>query len=140
MPKIIETASAAHSFKTLMTAVKAAGLVETLSGRGPFTLFAPNDEAFAKLPKSSVDDLLEDIPRLKQLLTYHIVPGKVTASEVMKYPSAETLEGQHLGLISNNGIKVNEAKVIRADIKCDNGVIHMIDTVLTLPTAKSTTP
>jgi uncharacterized surface protein with fasciclin (FAS1) repeats len=140
MPKIIETASAANSFKTLMTAVKAAGLVETLSGPGPFTVFAPSDEAFAKLPKSSVDDLLEDIPKLKQLLTYHIVPGKVTASEVMRHPSAETLEGQNLSLISNNGIKVNEAKVIRADIRCNNGVIHMIDTVLTLPTANSTTP
>ena len=139
MPKIIETASAANSFKTLVTAVKAAGLVDTLSGRGPFTVFAPNDEAFAKLPKSSVDALLKDIPKLKQLLAYHVVPGKVTASEVMRHPSAETLEGQNLSLISNNGIKVNEAKVIRADIKCDNGVIHMIDTVLTLPTAKTTT-
>ena len=140
MSKIIETAIAVNSLKTLVTAVKAAGLVDTLSGRGPFTVFAPNDEAFAKLPKSSVDDLLEDIPKLKQLLTYHVVPGKVTASEVVRNPSAKTLEGQNLGLISNNGIKVNEAKVIRADIKCDNGVIHMIDTVLTLPTAKSTTP
>ena len=134
MPKIIETASAVNSFKTLMTAVKAAGLVEILSGRGPFTVFAPNDEAFAKLPKSSVDALLEDIPKLKQLLAYHVVPGKVTAAEVQKHPSAQTLEGQNLGLISNNGIKVNEAKVVRADIRCDNGVIHMIDTVLTLPT------
>jgi uncharacterized surface protein with fasciclin (FAS1) repeats len=140
MPKIIETASAVNSFKTLVTAVKAAGLVETLSGRGPFTVFAPNDEAFAKLPKSAVDDLLNDIPRLKQLLAYHVVPGKVTASEIIKHPSTKTLEGQNIGLISNNGIKVNEAKVIRADIKCDNGVIHMIDTVLTLPIAESTTP
>ena len=140
MSKIIETAIAVKSLKTLVTAVKAAGLVDTLSGRGPFTVFAPNDEAFAKLPKSSVDDLLEDIPKLKQLLTYHVVPGKVTAAEVVRNPSAKTLEGQNLGLISNNGIKVNEAKVIRADIKCDNGVIHMIDTVLTLPIAKSTTP
>ncbi|HEX9001496.1 MAG TPA: fasciclin domain-containing protein [Blastocatellia bacterium] len=138
MPNIIETATAANSFKTLITAVKAAGLVETLTGTGPFTVFAPNDEAFAKLPQGTVEELLKNIPKLKRVLSYHVVAGKMMASEVSKLPSAKTLEGQSVGIASNNGVKVNDAKLIKADITCDNGVIHVIDTVLTLPTAKST--
>lgn len=138
MPNIIETATAANSFKTLITAVKAAGLVETLTGTGPFTVFAPNDEAFAKLPQGTVEELLKNIPKLKRVLSYHVVVGKMMASEVSKLPSAKTLEGQSVGIASNNGVKVNDAKLIKADITCDNGVIHVIDTVLTLPTAKST--
>jgi len=138
MSNIIETAIAAKSFNTLVTAVKAAGLVETLSGTGPFTVFAPNDEAFAKLPKGTVEALLKDIPKLKRVLTYHVVAGNVPAAEASKLTSAKTLEGQSVGITSNNGVKVNDAKVIKADITCDNGVIHVIDTVLTLPVAKST--
>lgn len=139
MPNIIETAVATGSFKTFVTAVKAAGLVETLSGTGPFTVFAPNDEAFAKLPQGMVEALLKDIPKLKQLLTYHVVAGKVMAADVAQHSSSQTVEGQSLSLDSKNGIKVNDAKVVKADVACSNGVIHVIDSVLTLPTAKSTT-
>ena len=138
MKKIIETAIANGSFNTLVTAVKAAGLAETLSGPGPFTFFVPNDEAFAKLPKSAVEGLLKDIPKLKKLLAYHVVAGKALAADVMKLSSAKTVHGRDVTITSNKGIKVNDAKVIKIDIACDNGVIHVIDTVLTLPTAKST--
>lgn len=138
MSNIIETAIASNSFKTLVAAIKAAGLVETLSEKGPFTVFAPNDEAFAKLPQGAVDALLKDIPKLKRVLTYHVVAGKVMAAEVSKLPTAKTLEGQNVGIANKNGVKVNDANVIKADIACDNGVIHVIDTVLTLPMAKST--
>lgn len=138
MPNIIETAIAANSFKTLVTAVKAAHLVEAFSGPGPFTVFAPNDEAFAKLPQGTVETLLKDAPKLKRLLNYHVVAGKIMAAEVAKLPKVQSLEGQNLGIASNNGVKVNDAKVIKSDIACDNGVIHVIDTVLTMPAAKST--
>jgi uncharacterized surface protein with fasciclin (FAS1) repeats len=139
MSNIIETASAHGACKTLVTAVEAAGLVETLSEPGPFTVFAPNDEAFAKLPQGTVEALLKDIPKLKQLLSYHVVADKMMASEVSKRASAKTLEGQNVGIATNNGVKINDAKVIQSDIACDNGVIHVIDTVLTLPGAKSAT-
>jgi uncharacterized surface protein with fasciclin (FAS1) repeats len=138
MKKILETAIANGSFKTLVTAVKAAGLAETLSRPGPFTVFAPNDEAFAKLPKGVVERLLQDIPKLRRLLAYHVVAGKSLAADVMKLSSAKTVHGQNVAITSNKGIKVNDARVIKIDIACDNGVIHVIDTVLTLPTAKST--
>lgn len=138
MPNIIETAIAANTFKTLVTAIKTAGMVETLSGPGPFTVFAPNDDAFAKLPKADVEDLLKNVNKLKRVLSYHVVAGKTLAADVLKLPSAKTLEGQSVGIASNKGIKVNNASVIKTDIICDNGVIHIIDTVLTLPTAKST--
>lgn len=137
MPNIIETAVANGSFKTFVTAVKAAGLAETLSGTGPFTVFAPNDEAFAKLPQGTVEALLKDVPKLKQLLTYHVVAGKMMAADVSQHPSSKTVEGQSLSLDSKNGIKVNDAKVIKADVACNNGVIHFIDSVLALPTTKS---
>ncbi len=137
MPNIIETAIAANSFNTLVNAIKAAGLVEAFSEPGPFTVFAPNDEAFAKLPKGTVETLLKDAPKLKRLLNYHVVAGKKMAADVAKLPNAQSLEGQNLGIASNNGVKVNDAKVIKTDIVCDNGVIHVIDTVLTLPAAKS---
>lgn len=138
MPNIIETATAANSFKTLITALKAAGLAETLSGPGPFTVFAPNDEAFAKLPKADVEELLKDTPKLKRVLSYHVVAGKMMGVDVAKVATAQTLEGKNLGIATNKGIKVNDAKVIKADITCDNGVIHVIDAVLSLPAAKST--
>jgi uncharacterized surface protein with fasciclin (FAS1) repeats len=138
MSNIVETAIAANSFKTLITAVKAAGLVTTLSGPGPFTVFAPSDEAFAKLPKAAVDELLKNIPKLKRVLNYHIVAGKEMAADVKKLSSVKTLEGQSVDIASHKGIKVNDAKVIKTDIICDNGVIHVIDAVLTLPKVKST--
>jgi uncharacterized surface protein with fasciclin (FAS1) repeats len=137
MSKIIETAIADGSFTTLVTAVKAAGLVETLSGAGPFTVFAPNDEAFAKLPKGTVEGWMQDVAKLKQLLTYHVVAGKVTGAQAAQQPSTRTMEGQNLTLSAKSGVKVNDSKMIKADIVCDNGIIHVLDTVLTLPAAKS---
>ncbi len=134
MKKIIETAIADGSFNTLVRAVKAAGLVETLAKPGPFTVFAPNDEAFANLPKGTLDELLEDIPKLRRLLAYHVVVGKALAADVKKLSSARTVHGQKVVITSNMGIKVNDAKVIKVDIACDNGVIHVIDTVLSLAT------
>jgi uncharacterized surface protein with fasciclin (FAS1) repeats len=136
MEKIIKTAVANGSLKTLVTAIKAAGLVETLSSPGPFTVFAPNDEAFAKLPKGAVEDLLKDIPKLRRLLAYHVAPGKALAADVMKLSSAKTVHGQKVTITSDNGIKVNGARVIKTDIAFNNGVIHVIDTVLTLSTVK----
>ncbi|MEP7341092.1 MAG: fasciclin domain-containing protein [Acidobacteriota bacterium] len=138
MPNIVETATASDSFKTLITAVKAADLVEMLSGPGPFTFFAPNDEAFAKLPGAAIEELLKNTSRLKRVLSYHIVAGKMMGADVAKIGTAKTLEGQSVGIASNNGVKINDAKVIETDIACDNGVIHVLDTVLTLPTVKST--
>lgn len=137
MSNIIETASVANSFTTLVTAVKAVGLVEALAERGPFTVFAPNDEAFAKLPEGALEELLKDIAKLKQLLTYHVVEDRLLFADVMKLASVQTLQGQRLGIATNNGVKVNHAKVIQTDIVCDNGVIHVLDAVLTLPTMKS---
>lgn len=137
MKKIIETAIADGTFKTLISAVNAAGLTERFSGPGPFTFFAPNDEAFAKLPKGTLEAMLKDIPKLKQVLNYHALAGKVGAIDVKKLTTAKTLQGQDVAVTSNNGVKVNDAKVIQTDIACENGVIHVIDTVLTLPTAKS---
>jgi uncharacterized surface protein with fasciclin (FAS1) repeats len=136
MEKIIKTAIADGSLKTLVTAIKVAGLAETLSRPGPFTVFAPNDEAFAKLPKGAVEELLKDIPKLRRLLAYHVAPGKALAADVMKLSSAKTVHGQKVTITSDNGIKVNGARVIKTDIAFNNGVIHVIDTVLTLSTVK----
>ena len=130
MTNLVETAIAAGSFNTLVAAVKAAGLVETLSGPGPFTVFAPTDEAFAKLPAGTVEGLLKDIPRLKQVLTYHVVAGKVLAADVIKLASAKTIQGQSVTIATINGVKVDGANVITTDIECDNGVIHVIDSVI----------
>lgn len=130
MADIVETAINAGSFNTLVAAVKAAGLVETLKGAGPFTVFAPSDEAFAKLPEGTVDGLLKDIPKLKQILTYHVVSGKVMAADVVKLKSAKTVEGSEVKIDAANGVKINNSKVTTADVIADNGVIHIIDTVL----------
>jgi uncharacterized surface protein with fasciclin (FAS1) repeats len=130
MADIVDTAVAAGSFTTLVTAVKAAGLVDTLKSKGPFTVFAPNDDAFAKLPKGTVEGLLKDIPKLKAVLTYHVVAGKVMAADVVKLKSAKTVEGQEVKIDASNGVKINDATVIKADILTDNGVIHVIDKVL----------
>ena len=130
MSNIVEVAVAAGSFKTLVAAVTAANLAETLSGVGPFTVFAPTDEAFAKLPAGTVESLLNDIPKLTKILTYHVVSGKVMAADVVKLTSAKTVEGSEVKIDASNGVKINGASVIQADIDASNGVIHVIDTVM----------
>jgi uncharacterized surface protein with fasciclin (FAS1) repeats len=128
---IVETAVAAGSFNTLVAAVKAAGLVDTLSGPGPFTVFAPTDEAFAKLPAGTIDALLKDIPKLKAILTYHVVSGKVLAADVVKLSSAKTVNGQSVAIkVEGGSVMVDNAKVVKTDILCTNGVIHVIDAVI----------
>jgi uncharacterized surface protein with fasciclin (FAS1) repeats len=129
---IVEVAVGADNFKTLVAAVKAAGLVETLQGEGPFTVFAPTDEAFAKLPAGTVESLLkpENREKLAGILKYHVVPGKVMAADV-KTMEAKTAQGQKLKLaVSSSGVTVDNAKVIKTDIVAENGVIHVIDTVI----------
>jgi uncharacterized surface protein with fasciclin (FAS1) repeats len=130
MADIVDTAVKAGSFSTLVAAIKAAKLVDTLKGAGPFTVFAPTDEAFAKLPDGTVDALLKDIPKLKKILTYHVVSGKVMAADVVKLKSAKTIEGSDVKIDSSSGVKVNDATVSTPDVDADNGVIHIIDTVL----------
>ena len=127
---IVDTAIAAGSFKTLVTAVQAAGLVETLKGEGPFTVFAPTDEAFAKLPAGTLDALLKDKAKLQAVLTYHVVSGRVMASDVTKLNSAKTVQGQSLAINTSKGVKVGTANVVKTDVLASNGVIHVIDTVL----------
>lgn len=130
---IVDTAVAAGSFKTLAAALQAAGLVDTLKGKGPFTVFAPTDEAFAKLPAGTVENLLkpENKEKLVAILTYHVVPGRELASQVTKINSAKTVNGQSVAISANAGtVMVDDAKVIKADIRCTNGVIHVIDSVL----------
>lgn len=127
---IVDTAVAAGSFNTLVKAVQAAGLVETLKGAGPFTVFAPTDEAFAKLPAGTLEALLKDKAKLQAVLTYHVVPGKVMAADVAGVKSAKTVQGQSLAIDTANGVKVGNAKVVKTDIVASNGVIHVIDTVL----------
>lgn len=126
---IVDTAVAAGNFKTLATALTAAGLVDTLKGPGPFTVFAPTDEAFAKVPKADLDALLKDKAKLTAVLTYHVVPGKVMAADV-KAGKVKTVQGSELTLSTMGGVKVDNANVIATDIVADNGVIHVIDSVL----------
>ena len=126
---IVDTAVAAGNFKTLVTAVKAAGLVETLKSKGPFTVFAPTDEAFAKIPKAKLDALLKDKAKLTAVLTYHVVPGIVMAKDV-KAGKVKTVQGSKLTVRTKGGVMVDKAKVIKTDIVADNGVIHVIDTVI----------
>ncbi len=130
---IVDTAVAAGSFTTLVAAVKAAGLVETLKGEGPFTVFAPTDEAFAKLPPGTVEALLADKDKLTRVLTYHVVAGKVMAKDVAGMTSATTVQGGALAIDTSAGVKVGGATVITADVEASNGVIHVIDTVLLPP-------
>ena len=126
---IVDTAVAAGSFKTLATALGAAGLVDTLKGKGPFTVFAPTDEAFAKIPKADLDALLKDKAKLTAVLTYHVVPGKVMAADV-KAGKVKTVQGSELTVSTMGGVKVDNAHVVQTDIVADNGVIHVIDSVL----------
>jgi uncharacterized surface protein with fasciclin (FAS1) repeats len=128
---IVDTAVAAGSFKTLVTAVKAAGLVETLKGEGPFTVFAPTDEAFAKIPKAKLEALLQDKKALTSVLTYHVVSGKVMAADVVKLKSAKTVQGSDAKIkVKGDKVMIDNATVIKTDIVCSNGVIHVIDAVL----------
>ena len=130
---IVETAVDAGSFGTLVAAVQAAGLVDTLNGEGPFTVFAPTDEAFAKLPAGTVEDLLkpENKDKLTAILTYHVVPGKVMSADLAgKETMAKTVQGSEVDINATNGVMVDEATVVTADVEASNGVIHVIDAVL----------
>jgi len=130
---IVDTAVSAGNFKTLTTALKAAGLVETLKGKGPFTVFAPTDGAFAKLPAGTVDSLLkpENKQKLTAILTYHVVAGNIKAADVVKLTSAKTLNGESVTIKTAGGmVMINDATVVKADITATNGTIHVIDTVL----------
>ncbi len=135
MVDIIDTAVAAGTFKTLAAALTAAGLVQTLKSDGPFTVFAPTDDAFAKLPKGTVEGLLKDIPKLTAILKYHVVNGAVKAAEVTVHKNITTLQGQDVKIDAakwhlHKNVKVNGANIIKTDIEADNGVIHVIDNVL----------
>jgi uncharacterized surface protein with fasciclin (FAS1) repeats len=126
---IVDTAVAAGNFKTLATALQAAGLVDTLKGKGPFTVFAPTDEAFAKVPKDQLDALLKDKAALTKVLTYHVVPGKVMAKDV-KPGKVKTVQGSEFTVSTDKGVMVDGAKVVKTDIKASNGVIHVLDSVI----------
>jgi uncharacterized surface protein with fasciclin (FAS1) repeats len=139
MQDIVDTAAQAGTFSTLVAAVKAAGLVQTLKSPGPFTVFAPTDEAFAALPKGTVESLLKDVPKLTSVLTYHVVSGRVAAADVIKMTSsgpaeAKTVQGQSVTLktqgILSKSVHVNDAKVVKADVEATNGIIHVIDKVI----------
>jgi len=130
MPDIVDIAVGAGSFETLVTAVKAAGLVETLKSPGPFTVFAPNDDAFAKLPPGTIQTLLQNIPQLTRILKYHVVSGKLTKADLEKLDSVTSVEGSPIRLDTSEGFEVKNATVLAADIEADNGVIHVIDNVI----------
>jgi uncharacterized surface protein with fasciclin (FAS1) repeats len=127
---VVENAIEAGSFKTLATALQAAGLIDTLKGTGPFTVFAPTDEAFAKLPAGTLEALLKDKAKLTAVLTYHVVPGKLMAMDVVKLTEAKTVQGQSIKIGTVGGVKVDNANVVKTDIVASNGVIHVIDTVI----------
>jgi transforming growth factor-beta-induced protein len=132
---IVEVASSNPDFSTLVTAIKAAGLVETLSGEGPFTVFAPTNAAFDKLPAGTLDSLIADPAKLKAILTYHVVAGDVKAADVVKLTSAKTVNGGEVKIaVDGSNVKVNDASVTKTDIMTSNGTIHVIDTVLLPPT------
>lgn len=127
---IVDTAVEAGTFETLVAAVSAAGLVDTLKGDGPFTVFAPTDEAFAALPEGTVEALLEDIPTLTAILTYHVVPGKVMSTDLSDGMTATTVQGGDLTVDLSDGVKINDASVVAADVETSNGVIHVINQVI----------
>lgn len=127
---IVDTAVEAGTFETLVAAVSAAGLVDTLKGDGPFTVFAPTDEAFAALPEGTVEALLEDIPALTAILTYHVVPGKVMSTDLSDGMTATTVQGGDITIDLSDGVKINSASVVAADVETSNGVIHVIDQVI----------
>lgn len=127
---IVDTAIAAGNFKTLAKLLTEAGLVETLKSPGPFTVFAPTDEAFAKVPAATLDALAKDKAKLKAVLTYHVVAGKVMAADVAKLKEAKTVQGQSVMIDTKDGVKVDNARVMKTDIACSNGVIHVVDAVI----------
>jgi uncharacterized surface protein with fasciclin (FAS1) repeats len=130
MADIVETAVNAGSFNTLVKAVEAVGIVDLLKSPGPYTVFAPVDEAFARLPAGALDSLLQDIPKLKKILTYHVLFGDVRTDNLLELEEAETVEGSILTIDTTHGYKVNQAIVLEPDILTDNGVIHAIDSIL----------
>jgi uncharacterized surface protein with fasciclin (FAS1) repeats len=130
MPNIIDTVFESPDFTTLATAIKEGDLVATLSGAGPFTLFAPTNEAFEKIPEETLEEVLEDKEKLKKILTYHVLSTKVMAKDIAGKKDVATVQGDKLTVDILNGTRVNDAKITKADIECDNGVIHVIDTVL----------
>jgi uncharacterized surface protein with fasciclin (FAS1) repeats len=135
MGGLCDTAAAAGNFKTLVAATEAAGLTETLNTMGPYTVFAPTDDAFAKLPAGTVESLLKDVPKLTEILKYHVVEGAVPASDVIQHQNITTLQGQDLKVDAakwhfHKAVKINDANLITADVKADNGIIHVIDKVL----------
>ncbi|MSQ44291.1 MAG: fasciclin domain-containing protein [Chloroflexi bacterium] len=132
-PNIVQTAMQAGSFNTLLAAVKEAGLVDALSGEGALTVFAPTDEAFAKLGEDTIKTVLADKALLTKILTYHVVSGRVMAADVVKLQTAPTLQGQDVRISTIGGIRINDAMVVTPDIEASNGIIHIIDTVL-IPT------
>ncbi len=130
MADIVDIAVSAGSFETLVAAVKAANLVETLKSPGPFTVFAPNDDAFAKLPPGTVQTLVQNPPQLARILTYHVVPGKLTQADLEKVDTLTSVEGSPIPINTSDGFEVKNATVLAADIEADNGVIHVIDNVI----------
>jgi uncharacterized surface protein with fasciclin (FAS1) repeats len=130
MADIVDIAVAADSFKTLVTAVQAAGLVETLKSPGPFTVFAPNDDAFAKLPPGTIQTLVQNIPQLTRILKYHVVPGRLFQEDLATLGTVISVEGSPIKIDCSEGFEVKNATVLAADIAADNGVIHVIDTVI----------
>lgn len=130
MTNLVETATELGQFKTLMTLVESADLLDLLKSPGPYTVFAPTDEAFAALPSNTIANLMEDIPKLQKILSYHVLNGDVRTDNLEELASAETMEGSVVGVDTSDGIKINDAKVLSADRLTDNGVIHAIDKVL----------
>lgn len=130
MADIVDIAVGAGSFNTLVAAVQAASLVDTLKSPGPFTVFAPNDDAFAKLPAGTIQTLLQNIPQLSRILTYHVVPGKLMKADLAKLDSVTSVEGSPIRIDCSDGFEVKNATVLAPDIEADNGVIHVIDTVI----------
>jgi len=130
MKNIVETAIKAGNFKTLVKAVQEAGLVDTLSSDGPFTVFAPTDEAFSKLPKDILENLLDDKEKLTNLLTYHVIDEKVMSDQVVNMNATKTVNGKDIIIDTTKGVKINNSSIIKTDIECSNGVIHVIDKVL----------
>lgn len=130
MADIVETAVKAGSFNTLVKAVEAAGLVDILKSPGPYTVFAPVDEAFARMPEGTLDSLLQDIPKLKKIVSYHVLFGDVRSDNLLEIEEAPTVEGSVVVIDTSNGYKVNQAVVLTPDILADNGVIHVIDSIL----------
>ncbi len=127
---LVAVAQQAGAFTTLLTAARAAGLVDTLKGAGPFTVFAPTDDAFAQLPAGTVDALLKDLPRLKSVLLYHVVPGRLMAEDVVKLKTVTTAQGQTAAIDTTDGARIGDAKIVQTDILASNGVIHIIDRVI----------